>query len=73
MGDSNGDNQMNFDEFMNLMDIAYGRTEGEEEWSKDRWFDYFQANGGEGYGWINFGEFSNAYRGRDPNATDEDI
>lgn len=71
MGDSNDDSQLDFDEFMMLIDWAYGR--GEVEWSKDEWFQYFQANGGEGYGWINFGEFSNAYRGRDPNATDEDI
>lgn len=71
MGDANGNNQLDFDEFMTLIDMAYGR--GDAEWSKDQWYEYFQANGGEGYGWINFSEFSTAYRGKDPNATDEDV
>lgn len=41
--------------------------------SEDEWRQFFNDIGAEGYGWINYGEFSNGYRQKDPGAAEEDI
>ena len=73
MGDANGDAQLNWDEFWNLVLMMGEKEGGEDHMSEDEWRQFFDDIGAAGYGWINRTEFGNGYRQKDPNATDAQI